>query len=53
MGYVNVLGHYVPDKDETYQYTDALGHTITSTPESRKTKAERQREQDEMWDIWP
>lgn len=35
MGYYNVLGHYVPDKDETYEYTNVLGHKIKSTPESR------------------
>lgn len=35
MGYYNCLGHYVPDKDETYEYKNCLGHTVKSTPESR------------------
>lgn len=35
MGYYNCLGHYVPDVDETYSWTNALGHKVTSTPESR------------------
>ena len=35
MGYYNCLGQYVPDRDETYEYTNGLGQIVRSTPERR------------------